>query len=318
MTSRRQLMSLQKRLWKTIQKQDFADLQSFLLKMGQDASFVLEQRHKSSGDSVIHLASRFGLLDFVTHFHQHYRIGLELKNLDQKTPLHEAAAGGHVPVVQYLLDYKVDVDPLKKSDWTPLMLACTKADNVSVIRLLIEKGADVQLVNKDGWNSFHIACRTGCVRAIRLLYATNHLTCSTASNNGRTPLHTAALHGNFETVHFLIVKCKCRVDIQDSCGSTALMETMKAGSVNCARFMLESGANVDTCDKMGRTSLHVAAECNHHDLIRLLVEEYGVSPNQSTFASCNHRLSALFWAYKEKQLDAVKLLKELGAVDSVT
>ena len=51
---------------------------------------------------------------------------LGIFNLDGKTLLHEASQFSQVEIVCLLLQHNVKVDPLKRADWTPLMLACTK------------------------------------------------------------------------------------------------------------------------------------------------------------------------------------------------
>ena len=85
----------------------------------------------------------------------------------------------------------MEIDPLKRGDWTPLMLACTKPVE-SIVKILVEKGASLKLRNKDGWNAFHLACRTGCSSIVAYLLDRNSVSIEqTRSKNGRTPLHTA-------------------------------------------------------------------------------------------------------------------------------
>lgn len=83
------------------------------------------------------------------------------------------------------------VDPLKRADWTPLMLACAKRDSQPVIHRLIQGGANPHLTNKDRWSPFHIACREGDEEVVGYLLDVDDTLWSTVSNNGRTPLHTA-------------------------------------------------------------------------------------------------------------------------------
>ena len=87
----------------------------------------------------------------------------------------------------------VEIDPMKRADWTPLMLACTKQDNV-IVRLLIEHGASPTLRNKDGWNSFHLACREGNESIVSYLLTVDPTLWQSRSKNGRTPLHTVGLN----------------------------------------------------------------------------------------------------------------------------
>lgn len=94
------------------------------------------------------------------------------------------------------------IDPLKRADWTPLMLACTKR-NLQVIQYLIRNRANIRLVNKDGWTSFHLACREGDEEIVNYLLDIDDSLWNTVSKNGRSPLHTA---GKF-LIHIVLYYC---------------------------------------------------------------------------------------------------------------
>jgi hypothetical protein len=57
------------------------------------------------------------------------------------TPLHYAASGGHLPVIQYLLDNNAYIDAQSPNGTTPLMMAA-RQKQISAARLLVEAGAD--------------------------------------------------------------------------------------------------------------------------------------------------------------------------------
>ena len=79
--------------------------------------------------------------------------GVDQRNLEFKTALHEAAQTGHHEAVRLLLESGAEVDSLKRADWTPLMLAATKAGNVKAVEELLEAGADPHIKDKGG-NTF--------------------------------------------------------------------------------------------------------------------------------------------------------------------
>ncbi|EDL08034.1 ankyrin repeat domain 16, isoform CRA_b, partial [Mus musculus] len=113
-----------------------------------------------AGDTLLHCAARHGRQDILAYLVEAWSMDIEATNRDYKRPLHEAASMGHRDCVRYLLGRGAVVDSLKKADWTPLMMACTRK-NLDVIQDLVEHGANPLLKNKDGWNSFHIASREG-------------------------------------------------------------------------------------------------------------------------------------------------------------
>ncbi len=97
-----------------------------------------------------------------------------------------------------------------------------------------------------------------------------------------TPLHTAASRGNLAMVREL-VESGAEVEIADCGGRTALMYASKSGSVAASRYLVEMGARVNrkagdsniTCKdaRPESTPLSVAAQYNHSDLVRFLLDK---------------------------------------------
>lgn len=97
-----------------------------------------------------------------------------------RQPLHEAI--GSAECVEYLVNHcKVNVNALKRGDWTPMMVAgmlssdhCCSHSHVLIIQIfkalkgrldiiqILEKaGGRIDLVNKDGRTALHLACQQG-------------------------------------------------------------------------------------------------------------------------------------------------------------
>ncbi|XP_064589965.1 ankyrin repeat domain-containing protein 16, partial [Zonotrichia leucophrys gambelii] len=190
------------------------------------------------GDSLLHHAARFGHRDVLEFLVQEVGMDMEVTNGDYKRPLHEAASMGHLECVSFLLERGASVDCLKKADWTPLMMACTRK-NLEVIKTLVEHGANPLLRNKDGWNCFHIASREGHPEVLHYLLDVSPRCWDTESTTGRTPLHTAAMHGCFQVVELLLERCQYKGDSRDSCGVTPFMDALQNGHVGIARLLLQ-------------------------------------------------------------------------------
>jgi ankyrin repeat protein len=65
------------------------------------------------------------------------------------TALHLAACGGHLAVVQALIDGRADVNARDATDFTPLHCAAIH-DRLEVARLLLKHGADITAKDEDG------------------------------------------------------------------------------------------------------------------------------------------------------------------------
>jgi ankyrin repeat protein len=65
------------------------------------------------------------------------------------TPLHYAASGGHVPVIDALLEAHAFIDAQSPNGTTPLMMAA-RHKHTNAVRMLVESGADPTLRNEAG------------------------------------------------------------------------------------------------------------------------------------------------------------------------
>ncbi|XP_017349802.1 ankyrin repeat domain-containing protein 16 isoform X1 [Ictalurus punctatus] len=263
-----------------------------------------------SGDTLLHYAARHGHLDIVKYFVEDLNVDVELHNNDYKRALHEASSMCHEQCVRYLLDKGAKIDCLKKADWTPLMMACTRR-NLEVIRVLLDHGADPTLQNKDGWNSFHIACREGDPAVIEHLLHIRPEVWRTESKTRRTPLHTAAMHGCLEVVKILLERCDYKPDEKDSCGVTPFMDAVRNGHLGVAKLLLDKHQACPTAvDILGAQPLHQASVTAQEEALRFLVHELSVDVNVRATAL---ELTALHYAAKEGHTDTIKTLLQLGA-----
>ena len=237
---------------------------------------------------------------------------LSQQNRDGKTALHEACIHSQLECVRVLLAAGSDPNALKRADWTPLMLACTR-DNLDIVKLLVEAGGHLYLKNKDGWNSFMIACRHGNVSILKYQLGIDHTVCECVSNNGRVPVHTAAINNQHDSLAFLLNNCKVDINQQDVCGVTPLMDACRLHDTTVLSLLLTAGARTDILDKLGRTVLHIAAQAGSHESIHVLSKGSDVCVN----ARASHGLTPLHYAMREGHESAVGILLTLGADDSI-
>ncbi|NXX97244.1 ANR16 protein, partial [Centropus bengalensis] len=271
---------------------------------------VRSQRYGRLGETLLHHAARYGHQEVLSYLVEEVGMDLEVFNSDYKRPLHEAASMGHGECVSYLLERGASVDCLKKADWTPLMMACTR-QNLEVIKALVEHGANPLLRNKDGWNCFHIASREGHPQVLQYLLDVSPGSWDTESTIKRTPLHTAAMHGCLDAVELLLKRCHYKPDSRDKCGVTPFMDAIQNGHVNVARLLLEEHqASPTAMDVLGAQALHRAAVTGQDEAIQFLVSELGVDVNERTMTL---QLPALHYAAKEGHVHTIQTLLSLGA-----
>ena len=70
------------------------------------------------GDTPFLVAARYGQMDLLKKFHEELSVPLYERNMDGKTALHEAAQHGQVSSAHYLIEAGMDVDCIKRADWS--------------------------------------------------------------------------------------------------------------------------------------------------------------------------------------------------------
>jgi ankyrin repeat protein len=94
----------------------------------------------------------------------------------------------------------------------------------------------------------------------------------------------------------------------DMDGTTALIAAAAGGHTECARLLMNHGANKDAADNRGLTALMAAASNGRSDCVRLLTE-FGADKE----AVHSNGTTALFYAARDGHTDCVCLLVHCGA-----
>ncbi len=272
-----------------------------------------ESINDKSLDNSLHLCSIFNSIQIMKYLLNDCinKINVNSRNKEEKNALHLSSQYENIECTQLLINSKAcDINALKRSDWTPLMLALTK-HNLNIIKLLIESGADLRLRDKYGWNGFHISVRTGFLPIIQYLLDCDPNICYTLSNNNRSPLHTASICGHYEVVHYLLNNCHYSCDQRDSCGVTPFMDSIRIDCVHISRLFVEKQkVNPLLSDVLGRNALHISSEANALNSIKYLINELNFDINCVTTVG---NLSPLHFAAKESHYETIKLLLDFGA-----
>lgn len=95
-------------------------------------------------------------------------------------------------------------------------------------------------------------------------------------NCDRTPLSLAAANNKISTLELLSSWKRCRINMSDVEGRTALCEAVSNGSVQAVSILLQAGANVNQCHS--HKLLHVAVNTGNAQLVQLLCSK-GIACN---------------------------------------
>lgn len=124
-------------------------------------------------------------------------------------------------------------------------------------------------------------------------------------NSGATDLHIAIRHNMQPLAQYLVKTCPDDVNAFCCHGATPILLSIKHGSSEMTKFLVDNGANIHELHKNGTSVLHFASAYNPY-LVRYFVE-HGVNIDTTAQGS-----SALCTAYKRNHLEVVQYLISKG------
>ena len=154
--------------------------------------------------------------------------------------------------------------------------------------------------------------RSGDPEIVAKLLQLNSGALDIKSKNGRSPLHTASIHGNLECIKILLNHTTQPIfylTSRDSCGSTPVMDAVRGGHLQVMEYLSQiHPESIYTQDSLLCNCLHIASHSGHQLLVENLISLHGMNVNDDSSPT-----SPLHWAAKEGQVEVVELLLKLGA-----
>jgi ankyrin repeat protein len=248
--------------------------------LGEGAS-VDAKSEKGTTWTALHLAAHEGHAEVVTMLIKNHGADSNASTKCANTALHFAAISGHAEVCRQLVEYGIDVNARNDEQWTALHFAVVYAkyapvfERVQACRLLSELGADISATTQD---------------------------------QGRTMLHQAVLSGNFELC-LLFIEGGMEVNAKDKNEGTPFHYAVsEEGNIEVCRLLVDHGADV-SASANDISPIHTAAQGNHVQLCKILIEEWGADVN----AKDDVGSTPLKKAVRNGSIELCRVLLELGA-----
>jgi len=215
---------------------------------------------------------------------------------DGTTALHWAVYKDELELVKRLIARGAKVDAANEFGSTPMSEAAV-VGNAAVIDALIEAGASVEAPGADGQTPLMVVARSGNVDAARVLLEHGANVNAREAWRDQTALMWASAQRQPAMVR-LLIEHGAEVDARSAVnrwprqvtaeprrmyrpfgGLTPLLFAAREGCLECARALIENGANIDLTDTKGVTALFLAIDNFHFDLAKYLIES-GANPNK--------------------------------------
>jgi ankyrin repeat protein len=167
---------------------------------------------------------------------------------------------GQTEMVELLLASGVQLDVFE---------AATLGNEARLRELLERDGRQVNAWSPDGFTPLHLACFFGQEQSARRLLERGANPAAVAQNPMRVqPLHSAAAGRQLGIVRLLLER-GAAVNARQHLGWTALHEAANQGNCEMAETLLRHGADSALGNDDGKTSLDIAVERGHTELVRL-------------------------------------------------
>ncbi len=209
------------------------------------------------------------------------------------TPLHNAAAHGHLGLFQYLLDLLFtnipSVPPLSQDETLrrkqELILnirgsygnnslhVVSRRGNLDIVKLLTGTlGCDPNCTNGSGMSCLHLAAESGHLHVVRYLIEETGSDLN-QDDEGMTPLYLACENGHMDIVKYLITEANCDPNIVSKDGMTCLHFASMSRRVDVVEYLTDKHNCVSKMDVYGNTPLHDAARKDGNlDVVKFLTK----------------------------------------------
>ena len=165
-------------------------------------------------------------------------------------PIQTAARNGHSKVISLFLQFSKDPNAPDSNGMTPIHIAA-KHNNLEVISLLLPFCKDPNAPDSNGLTPIHIAANNGSSEIIRILipYSDNP---NAPNPSGWTPIQTAALNG-FSNIVKLLAPLTESINAPCPDGFTPLQLASKNGHTDTEEFLIQTLVKKDSISTPANT-----------------------------------------------------------------
>ena len=238
---------------------------------------------KREAQDLFHLACKNGQVTLIKNL---LKAKVDINALDTEglSSLHWAAIEGNIEVTKLLISEGANIEikgTIFKS--SPLLFACQNG-RTKIVQILLENGADINVKGSEGSKSsaIHFATQSGKTEIVEILMQKG-LDINCKNDNGETPLYYTMYPRFFplrckvshalEMAKFLI-ESGANIDEATVSDETPLIHAITNAKLDVVKLLISYGANVNRVGNSDSTPLHYAARCHirNAEIIKILID----------------------------------------------
>eukprot|EP01023_Acetabularia_acetabulum_P015030 TRINITY_DN17297_c0_g1_i5.p1 TRINITY_DN17297_c0_g1~~TRINITY_DN17297_c0_g1_i5.p1 ORF type:complete len:483 (-),score=63.51 TRINITY_DN17297_c0_g1_i5:298-1746(-) len=250
-----------------------------------------------------------------------FQADLTVKDKDGMAPLHLAAKYNKPQIIEIVGRRKGDLQIRVPHNMQAPIHVAVEHGSQAAMEALVAHGANPNLRAWSGQSPLHVAVEHGQSQLIAPLIARGAVINQRLTNGRSTPLTLAIDKDQLECIKELLKVAQEAGKLQEILGQRArdahmwlpIHVAVYSGKREAVKLLVAAGADLQTQDYYRFSCLHLAAECDDPQMVKLLLS-YGVDVNE-------HRLtdnwSALHQAAAFCSHNAAEALLEAGAKPNV-
>lgn len=248
-----------------------AAMTRFLLDRGLDPT-----RPDSNGATPVHHAAASGHVDVLDEVLCRASAHVDARNATTGlTPLAAASINGHAAAVRRLIQHGSYPDSPLSERFTALYYAA-KQGHCEVARELLDAGADPNSLSLKGWTPLLIAVQNGHLKMTEVLLAAG---ARAVDGMVQRPLERAIWMNKPEIALLLLERDPVDLNLQDEVSAFSLLHmACYTGLISIAASLLERGADANLLGWGRGAPLHIAAGRQDADMVRTLLQ-HGADPH---------------------------------------
>ncbi len=186
--------------------------------------------------------------------------GSDTGNKYGRTPLISAVDSGQVDIVKYLIDNGADVNGIGAEKYT----AITVAKSLEMVMILVESGADVNSINMN---------KPVLISAVEneQIAIVEYLLDNGADVNVKVDNNYSAIsYPNNLAIVKILVESGADVNFKNSYSSTPLIFATNRGNLEIVKYLVEQGADINIQNDDGSKAIDIAISNGHKKIVKYL------------------------------------------------